>query len=33
MFNPQLDIVFFISCLVKKERIHRINSQGAEKKE
>ena len=33
MFNPQLDIAFFMSDLVKEARFHRINSQGAEKKE
>lgn len=33
MFNPQLDIAVFMSCLAKKTRIHRGNSQGADKKE
>lgn len=33
MFNPELDIAVFMSCLAKKARIHRINSEGADKKE
>lgn len=33
MSNYNLGIAFFMSHLVKKCRIHRINSEGADKKE